>query len=160
MSGKGGKGKAAAATVVSAADRFATGIIRLIVPAGKAAPAPPVGPALGQKGLNLMEFCKAFNDQTKHYKEATPIPVLLTAYSDRSFTFITKTPTTTHMLKLAAGIDKGTRNPGKEFVGEISVKKIYEIAKVKQVDQNYVPLESVVSQVCAIAHNIGLKLVR
>jgi large subunit ribosomal protein L11 len=161
MSGKGGKGgKAAAAAVSSAAERFATGIIRLIVPAGKAAPAPPVGPALGQKGLNLMEFCKAFNDQTKIYKESTPIPVLITAYSDRTFTFITKTPTTAHMLKLAAGIPKGTRTPGKEFVGEISLKKIYEIAKVKQQDQSHVTLEGMVSQICANAHNIGLKVVR
>mmetsp|Transcript_7431 Transcript_7431/g.18554 ORF Transcript_7431/g.18554 Transcript_7431/m.18554 type:complete len:157 (+) Transcript_7431:265-735(+) len=154
------KTKAAAGVVVKAGERVVSGLIRLTVPAGKAAPAPPVGPALGQKGLNLMDFCKSFNEKTKVYKDNTPIPVLITAYSDRTFTYTTKQPPVQHMLKLAAGIQKGTGQPGKEFVGEISIKKIYEIAKVKQLDMEHVGLEAVCSQICATAHNIGLRVVR
>jgi large subunit ribosomal protein L11 len=163
MSAKGkaaataGKGAAAAG---AAGARVVSGIIRLIVPAGKAAPAPPVGPALGQKGLNLMEFCKSFNDKTKDIKESTPIPVIITAYSDRTFTYITKTPPTFYFLKKAAGIEKGTSTPGKQVVGEISIKGIYEIAKIKQQDLSHVNLEQVCSQIIATAKNVGLKVVR
>lgn len=159
---KGGKaaakgGKAAAAAV---GEKVISGFIRITVPAGKAAPAPPVGPALGQKGLNLMDFCKAFNEKTKDYKENTPIPVRITAYSDRTFTFITKTPNVQHMLKLASGIQKGAGQPGKEIVGDISVKKIYEIAKVKQQDMDHIELESVCSQIIATARNMGMRVTR
>ena len=163
MSAKGkaaataGKGAAAAGATGA---RVVSGIIRLIVPAGKAAPAPPVGPALGQKGLNLMEFCKSFNDKTKDIKESTPIPVVITAYSDRTFTYITKTPSTFYFLKKAAGIEKGTSTPGKQFVGEISLKGIYEIAKIKQQDLSHVGLEQICSQIIATAKNVGLKVVR
>jgi large subunit ribosomal protein L11 len=152
-------GKAAAAAAPGAA-RVVTGLIRLIVPAGKAAPAPPVGPALGQKGLNLMEFCKSFNDKTKDIKESTPIPVIITAYSDRTFTYITKTPPTFYFLKKAAGIEKGAKTPGKEIVGEVSLKSIYEIAKIKQEDLAHVELEQVCSQIIATARNVGLRVVR
>ena len=163
MSGKAkaaaGKG-AAAAAVATGAVRTVSGIIRLIVPAGKAAPAPPVGPALGQKGLNLMEFCKSFNEKTKDIKESTPIPVVITAYSDRTFTYITKTPPTFYFLKKAAGVEKGTTTPGKQFVGEVSVKAIYEIAKVKQQDLSHVGLEQICSQIAATARNVGLRVIR
>eukprot|EP00284_Hemiselmis_tepida_P003065 CAMPEP_0174950516 /NCGR_PEP_ID=MMETSP1355-20121228/94275_1 /TAXON_ID=464990 /ORGANISM="Hemiselmis tepida, Strain CCMP443" /LENGTH=125 /DNA_ID=CAMNT_0016198125 /DNA_START=121 /DNA_END=494 /DNA_ORIENTATION=- len=115
-------------------ERLYAGLIRLTVPAGKAAPAPPVGPALGQKGLNLMEFCKSFNDKTKVYKDETPIPVTITAYSDRTFEYKTKTPNVQHMLKLASGVKKFAKQPGKEVVGEISIRAIYEMALVKRDD--------------------------
>mmetsp|Transcript_1260 Transcript_1260/g.1684 ORF Transcript_1260/g.1684 Transcript_1260/m.1684 type:complete len:121 (+) Transcript_1260:72-434(+) len=94
--------------------RTVAGLIRLVVPAGKAAPAPPVGPALGQKGLNLMEFCKSFNDKTKDFKESTPIPVVITAFSDRTFTYEMKTPQTTYLIKQATGIKYGAGRPGDE----------------------------------------------
>mmetsp|Transcript_18267 Transcript_18267/g.43515 ORF Transcript_18267/g.43515 Transcript_18267/m.43515 type:complete len:153 (-) Transcript_18267:108-566(-) len=136
------------------------GLVRLLVPAGKAAPAPPVGPALGQRGLNLMDFCKAFNDQTKDFVEGTPIPVKMEAFSDRTFTFKIKTPQTSWFLKRAAGVAKGAATPGKETVGEVSLKHIYEIAKVKQQDMAHVSLENICSQIVEQAKNIGLKVTR
>lgn len=152
------KGGAAAAAAVG--EKVVSGMIRLTVPAGKAAPAPPVGPALGQKGLNLMEFCKAFNDQTKVYKDGTPIPTNITAYSDRTFTYKTKHPPVQHMLKVCTGVPRFAKQPGKEVVGEISVRAIYEIAKVKQADMNGVTLEQACSMIVATSRRIGLKIVR
>jgi len=130
------------------------------VPAGKAAPAPPVGPALGQKGLNLMDFCKSFNDKTKDWIDSTPVPCVITAYSDRTFEYYIKTPPTSFFLKRAAGIEKGAATPGTQWVGEISVKCIYEIAKVKQQDLPHVQLDKVASQIVAQARNMGLKVTR
>lgn len=103
---------------------------KMVVPAGKATPQPPVGSALGQRGLKLMDFCKAFNDQTAVYKEGTPIPVKVTAYADRTFTFDTFQPHTSYFLKKAAGLDKGAARPGHEAVGRVSVQQVYEIAEV------------------------------
>src|ERR687892_328769 len=103
------------------------GLIKLQVPAGKANPSPPVGPALGQHGLNIMEFCKAFNAQTQDVEQGMPLPVVITAYSDRSFTFITKTPPATVLLKKAAGIDKGSSTPNSSKVGKVNRAQIEEI---------------------------------
>ena len=113
-----------------------TGYIKLQIPAGKANPAPPIGPALGQAGLNIMEFCKQFNAQTQKTEPGTPIPVVITAYKDRSFTFIMKQPPVAYFLMKAAGIAKGTGTTGKELVGKVTKKQIEEIAKVKMVDMN------------------------
>mmetsp|Transcript_38495 Transcript_38495/g.62053 ORF Transcript_38495/g.62053 Transcript_38495/m.62053 type:complete len:155 (-) Transcript_38495:256-720(-) len=144
--------------------RTVAGLIRLVVPAGKAAPAPPVGPALGQKGLNLMEFCKSFNDKTKDFKESTPIPVVITAFSDRTFTYEMKTPQTTYLIKQATGIKYGAGRPGDESAegtcGEISIKKIYEIAKIKQQDLSHVGLEQMCSQIVSTCKSMGVKVVR
>jgi len=117
---------AAPASKLKLASRF-----RIIVPAGKATPQPPVGSALGQRGLKLMDFCKAFNDQTSIYKEGTPIPVRVKAYVDRTFTFDTFTPHTSYFLKKAAGLEKGANRPGHETVGRVTVQQVYEIAKVR-----------------------------
>ncbi|XP_057828323.1 uncharacterized protein LOC131039552 isoform X2 [Cryptomeria japonica] len=119
--------------------------IRMIVPAGGAKPAPPVGPALGQYRLNLMTFCKDFNARTQHIKPETPMSVLLTAYKDNTFDFIVKSPSVTWYLKKAAGIQAGSGKPGHETVATLSVKHIYEIAKIKQTDPNCqtMPLESI-----------------
>mmetsp|Transcript_18897 Transcript_18897/g.38494 ORF Transcript_18897/g.38494 Transcript_18897/m.38494 type:complete len:157 (-) Transcript_18897:219-689(-) len=153
--------KKAGAAAAAQGPKVYVGLVRLLVPAGKAAPAPPVGPALGQRGLNLMEFCKAFNDQTKDMIEGTPIPVKMNAYSDRTFTFDIKTPQASWFMKRAAGVAKGSSTPGRgDTVGEISLKHIYEIAKVKQKDTEHVSLEGVCSQLVSQARNIGLKVVR
>src|ERR1700759_192285 len=118
------------------------GMIKLQVPAGKANPSPPIGPALGQRGLNIMEFCKAFNAATQGLEPGMPIPVVITAYGDRSFTFITKTPPNTYFLKKAAGIAKGTTTPGKGgFVGKVTMDQIREIATTKMVDLNAKDME-------------------
>ena len=105
------------------------GYIKLQVPAGKANPSPPIGPALGQRGLNIMEFCKAFNAQTQSMEVGMPIPVVITAFADRTFTFVTKTPPNTYFLKKAAGIQKGTTTPGRGTIGQVTMKQIHEIAR-------------------------------
>ena len=112
------------------------GYIKLQVPAGKANPSPPIGPALGQRGLNIMEFCKEFNAQTQKLEPGMPIPVVITAYADRTFTFVTKTPPNTYFLMKAAGIEKGSQTPGKGTVGKVTMAQIREIAEKKMVDLN------------------------
>src|SRR3954464_14987757 len=113
------------------------GMIKLQVPAGKANPSPPIGPALGQRGLNIMEFCKTFNAQTQGLEPGMPIPVVITAYGDRSFTFVTKTPPNSYFLLKAAGLDKGSRTPGKDgTVGKVTMAQIREIAVKKMPDLN------------------------
>src|SRR5436853_6858441 len=113
------------------------GMIKLQVPAGKANPSPPIGPALGQRGLNIMEFCKAFNAQTQNIEPGIPIPVVITAYGDRSFTFVTKTPPNSYFLKKAAGIEKGSQTTGKgATAGRATMKQIREIAEKQMVDRN------------------------
>jgi large subunit ribosomal protein L11 len=135
------------------------GFIKLQVPAGKANPSPPIGPALGQRGLNIMEFCKAFNAQTQKLEPGMPIPVVITAYGDRSFTFITKTPPNTYFLKKAAGIQKGITTPGKGTVGKVTMQQIREIAEQKMVDLNAKDLEGACSMLVGSARSMGLEVV-
>ncbi|MDR1475452.1 MAG: 50S ribosomal protein L11 [Holosporales bacterium] len=112
------------------------GYIKLQIPAGKANPSPPVGPALGQRGLNIMEFCKAFNAQTQSMEADTPIPVIITAYVDKTFSFVMKKPPATYFLKKMAKIEKGASNPGRSFVGSVTSDQIREIARLKKSDLN------------------------
>ena len=132
--------------------------IKLQVAAGKANPSPPVGPALGQRGVNIMEFCKAFNAQTQDMEPGLPIPTVITVYSDRSFTFITKTPPAPVLLKKAAGIAKGAGDPQKEVVGRVTKEQLEEIAKIKMPDLNCVEVESAMKVVSGTAANMGIKI--
>ena len=133
-----------------------TGYIKLQVPAGKANPAPPIGPALGQHGVNIMEFCKAFNAKTAQADPDMKIPVVITVYADRSFTFETKTPPAADLLKKAAGISKGSGKPNKEKIGTISRAQIEEIARRKMPDLNTTNLESAVKTIEGTAKSMGL----
>lgn len=134
-----------------------TAQIKLQCPAGQANPAPPVGPALGQHGVNIMEFCKQFNAKTQ--KDAGMIiPVIVTVYQDRSFTFITKTPPVPHLLKKAAGLAKGSGVPNKEKVGKVTEKQVEEIAKMKMPDLNCVDIESAIRQVKGTARSMGIEI--
>jgi len=136
------------------------GYIKLQVAAGKANPSPPIGPALGQRGLNIMEFCKAFNAQTQGLEVGMPIPVVITAYADRTFTFITKTPPVTYFLKKAAKITKGTVTPGKgAAVGSVTMDQIREIAQTKIVDTNSNTVEQVMAQIVGSARSMGIQVV-
>ncbi len=135
-----------------------TGQIKLQIPGGKATPAPPVGPALGQHGLNIMEFCKTFNERTKT-TEGSIIPVIITVYADRTYTFITKTPPASEMLKKAAGIIKGSGEPNKNKVGKVTEKQIEEIAKTKLPDLNANSLEAAVQIIRGTARSMGLEIV-
>ena len=132
--------------------------IKLQVPAGKANPAPPVGPALGQHGVNIMEFCKAFNAKTQKMGE-TIVPVIITVYTDRSFTFITKTPPAAELLKKAAGIIKGSGVPNKDKVGKVTRAQVKEIAELKMKDLNAINLEGAVKQVEGTARSMGITIV-
>jgi large subunit ribosomal protein L11 len=135
-----------------------TGQIKLQIPAGKATPAPPVGPALGQHGLNIMEFCKAFNDKTKAMGDSI-IPVIITIYQDRTHTFVTKTPPASELLKKAAGIIKGSGEAKKTQVGKVTKKQIEEIAKTKLPDLNANSLEAAVRIIQGTARSMGLDIV-
>ena len=135
------------------------GFIKLQVPAGKANPSPPIGPALGQRGLNIMEFCKAFNAQTQKLEPGMPIPVIITAYADRSFTFVTKTPPNSYFLMKAAGIEKGSQAPGKGTVGKVTMKQIREIAEKKMVDLNAKDIEGACQMIVGSARSMGLEVV-
>ena len=132
------------------------GYIKLQVGAGKANPSPPVGPALGQKGLNIMEFCKAFNAQTQHLEAGAPVPVVITAYNDRSFTFEMKTPPASYLLKKAAGIQKGSGRPNTEKVGNISRAQMEEIATVKMPDLTAADMDAAVRTIAGTARSMGL----
>ena len=134
------------------------GQIKLQIPAGAANPSPPVGPALGQRGVNIMEFCKAFNAQTQG-QAGLVIPVIITVYADRSFTFITKTPPASILLKRAAGIDKGAKTPGKEQVGRVTRAQVEEIARMKMPDLSAASLEAVMKTVEGTARSLGLEVV-
>ncbi len=136
-----------------------TGYIKLQVQAGAANPSPPIGPALGQKGLNIMEFCKAFNAQTQD-KKGYIIPVVITVYADRSFTFITKTPPTPVLLKKAVGIESGSGEPNRKKVGKVTQKQIEEIAKMKMPDLNTTNLEAAMSMVAGTAKSMGLEIAK
>ena len=133
-----------------------TGYIKLQVPAGTANPAPPIGPALGQRGLNIMEFCKAFNAQTQKAEPGLPLPVVITAYTDKSFTFIIKTPPVTVLIKKAAGIESGSPRPHTDKVGKITKKQVEDIAKVKQPDLNAASLEAAMRTVAGSARSMGI----
>jgi large subunit ribosomal protein L11 len=131
--------------------------IKLQIPAGKANPSPPVGPALGQRGVNLMEFCKAFNAHTQKMEAGMPVPVVITVYSDRSFTFITKTPPATVLLKKAAGIESGSPTPHTKKVGKVTRKQLEEIAKAKQPDLNAADLDAAVRTIAGSARSMGIE---
>ncbi len=133
------------------------GMIKLQVPAGKANPSPPVGPALGQHGVNIMEFCKAFNAKTQG-KEGTIIPVVITVYSDRSFSFIMKSPPASILLKQAAGIAKGSSEPSKNTVGQVTKDQIKEIAKTKKEDLNAVDIEGAMKIIEGTVRSMGIKI--
>lgn len=132
------------------------GYIKLQIPAGKANPAPPIGPALGQHGVNIMEFCKAFNEKTKDGDPDLKIPVVIKVYADRSFTFETKTPPAADLLRKAIGIPKGSGEPNREKVGEISKEKIEEIAKMKMPDLNTTNLKSAMRTIEGTAKSMGI----
>lgn len=130
--------------------------IRLQVAAGIANPSPPVGPALGQQGVNIMEFCKAFNAKTEGLEKGVPIPVVITVYSDRSFTFVTKTPPAAVLLKKAAGIKSGSSKPNKDKVGKITSAQILEIAETKATDMTGANMEAMSRSISGTAHSMGL----
>ena len=132
------------------------GYIKLQVPAGKSNPSPPIGPALGQRGLNIMEFCKAFNAQTQKVEPGLPLPVVITAFQDKSFTFIIKTPPASILIKKAAGIDKGSKTPHTDKVGKITRKQAEEIAKTKTPDLTASDLEAAVRTIAGSARSMGI----
>ena len=135
--------------------------VRLMVGAGGAKPGPAIGQALGPLGLNMAEFCKQFNDKTKEYEKDIPLPVELSAFSNRTFTFVVKTPPTSWFLKRCAGIEDGSKRPGHEIVGQVHVKQIYEIAKAKQADGHLakIKLESLARSIVGSASSMGLEIV-
>jgi len=133
-----------------------TGYIKLQVPAGKANPSPPIGPALGQRGLNIMEFCKAFNAQTQKMEPGLPVPVVITAYADKSFTFIMKTPPASVLIRKAVKLDKGSPRPHTDKVGRLSRAQIEEIAKMKMPDLTAADLEAAVKTIAGSARSMGV----
>jgi large subunit ribosomal protein L11 len=135
-----------------------TGYIKLQVPAGAANPSPPIGPALGQRGLNIMEFCKAFNAKTAQMEKGSPIPVVITVFQDRSFTFEMKLPPVSFFLKKAAGVQSGSKTPGRGFVGKVSRQQINEIASKKIVDLNCASVEAAAKMVEGSARSMGLEI--
>ena len=137
-----------------------TGYVKLQVPAGAANPSPPIGPALGQRGLNIMEFCKAFNAKTSQMEKGMPIPVIITAYQDRSFTFEMKQPPVSYWLKKAAGLTSGSKTPGRGGnVGKVTVAQVNEIAEKKMADLNCDSVESAASMIKGSARSMGLEVV-
>jgi large subunit ribosomal protein L11 len=132
------------------------GYVKLQVPAGSANPSPPIGPALGQQGVNIMEFCKQFNAQTQKMEKGLPIPVIITVYSDRSFTFVMKTPPAAVLIRKAIGIEKGSGTPNTVKVGKISRKQLEEIAKTKQPDLTAADLEAAVRTIAGSARSMGV----
>lgn len=135
------------------------GFINLQVPAGKANPSPPIGPALGQRGVNIMEFCKAFNAKTKDMEQGTPIPVKITVYSDRSFTFEMRTPPASFFLKKAASVESGSKTPGRDVAGQVTMAQVREIAKTKLKDLNTDDIEQAARTIAGSARSMGLKVV-
>ena len=132
------------------------GFIKLQVPAGKANPSPPIGPALGQRGLNNMEFCKAFNAQTQGVEPGMPIPVVITAFADKSFTFVMKTPPATYLIKKAAGIQKGSAKPHTDKVGKLTRAQAEEIATTKKADLTAADMEAAVRTIAGSARSMGI----
>ena len=134
------------------------GFIKLQVPAGKANPSPPIGPALGQRGLNIMEFCKAFNAQTQKLEKGAPIPVVITIYGDRSFTFEMKTPPVSHFLKKAAKIESGAKATGRDKVGSVTKEQVKEIAEQKMKDLNCHTIEAAMRMIEGSARSMGIEV--
>lgn len=134
------------------------GYIKLQVPAGKANPSPPIGPALGQRGLNIMEFCKAFNAQTQKMEPGLPIPVVITAFADKSFTFVMKTPPAAILIKKAAGVQKGSPKPNQNKVGKVTKKQLEEIAQTKMPDLTAAGLDAAVRTIAGSARSMGLNV--
>jgi large subunit ribosomal protein L11 len=140
------------------------GYINLQVPAGAANPSPPIGPALGQRGVNIMEFCKSFNAKTKEIEQGTPIPVKITVYSDRSFTFEMRTPPATYLIKKAAGLrptgkgGTGSKNPGRDVAGSVTMAQLRDIAKLKMKDMNTDDIEAAARTLAGSARSMGLKV--
>ena len=132
--------------------------IKLQVPAGDANPSPPVGPALGQHGVNIMEFCKAFNAQTQSLEKGMPVPVVITVFNDRSFTFITKTPPASILLKKAAGLNKGSGRPNTEKVGKVNRSQLEEIAKTKMPDITAADMDAAVRTIAGSARSMGIEV--
>jgi large subunit ribosomal protein L11 len=134
------------------------GLIKLQVPAGKANPSPPIGPALGQRGLNIMEFCKAFNAQTQKLEKGSPIPVVITIYQDRSFTFEMKTPPVSYFLKKAAKLDSGAKAPGRDKVGIVTKAQVKEIAEQKMKDLNCADVDAAMRMIEGSARSMGIEV--
>jgi len=134
------------------------GFIKLQVPAGKANPSPPIGPALGQRGLNIMEFCKAFNAQTQGMEAGLPLPVVITAYADKSFTFIMKTPPASVLIRKAAKIEKGSARPHTDKVGKITRAQVEQIAKLKMPDLTAADLDAAVRTIAGSARSMGIEV--
>ncbi len=135
------------------------GYLKLQVPAGSATPSPPIGPALGQRGLNIMEFCKGFNAKTQEMEKGMPLPTVITIYTDKSFSFITKTPPASYYLKKAAKVDKGAAEPSRETVGTVTRKQLREIAEAKMVDLNADNLDAAEKIIAGSARSMGLEVV-
>ena len=136
-----------------------TGYLKLQVPAGSATPSPPIGPALGQRGINIMEFCKAFNAQSQDIEKGTPIPVVITYYQDKSFTFVMKMPPVSYLLRQAAGAGKGSATPGRSTVGDLTRDQVREIAEKKMKDLNAESVEAAMRMVEGSARSMGLQVV-
>ena len=134
------------------------GYLKLQVPAGSASPSPPIGPALGQRGLNIMEFCKAFNAKTQEMENGMPVPTIITIYADKSFTFITKTPPASYFLKKAAGLDKGSTEPSRIVAGTVTMDQCREIAEAKMVDLNADDIEAAARIIAGSARSMGLEV--
>ena len=135
------------------------GYLKLQVPAGAANPSPPIGPALGQRGLNIMEFCKAFNAKTQEMEKNMPIPTIITVYSDKSFTFAIKTPPASFYLKKAAKLPKGGKTPGREVAGTVTAAQVKEIAELKMVDLNANDIDQAMKIIAGSARSMGLEVV-
>ncbi len=135
------------------------GYLKLQVPAGAANPSPPIGPALGQRGINIMEFCKAFNAQTQDMEKNMPVPTIITVYKDKSFTFITKTPPASYYLKKAAKLQKGSGTAGQGFIGQVRKSQIKDIAEKKMADLNATNIEGAMLQIEGSARSMGLEVV-
>ncbi len=135
------------------------GYIKLQVPAGQANPSPPIGPALGQRGVNIMEFCKSFNAHTQKEEPGMPIPTVITVFADKSFTFITKTPPASYFLKRAAKLEKGTGTAGREIVGRVTMKQVREIAELKMADLNAYDVDKAAEMIKGSARSMGIEVV-
>ncbi len=134
------------------------GYIKLQMPAGEANPSPPIGPALGQRGLNIMEFCKAFNAQTQGMEPGMPIPTIITVYADRTFSYVTKTPPASYLLKKAAKVNKGSSTPGRDVAGSVTMDQIREIAEIKMKDLNAADMDAACRMLAGSARSMGLEV--